>query len=283
MVRHAYGAVQQSCSVSACYECCPAVDLQLREHIRAGYCLVYLDDILIMSKSAAQHAEHLDAVLQSLHSHQLYCQLPECEFALPELRYLRHLVNGTGVKPDPKKVASLESWQPPLTEVSALAAATTSTAHATVLRKHIAKQVRSFLGFMQYFSRFVPRFSDTAAVLYDVTKDSPAPWSDQCTAAWNALKACLLHAAMMHHPDFSKPFHVYFDASITGIGGLLAQDVDGNMCPAAFCARRMQPAEVNYTTTEQEFLAMVHCFRTWRCYLEGTEVFAHTDRSLLRG
>jgi hypothetical protein len=81
----------------------------------------------------------------------------------------------------------------------------------------------------------------------------------------------------MRPPDFRKPFHMYFDASILDIGGLLAQEDNDEMCLLAFCARRMQPAEINYTTTEQEFLAMVHCFCQWRCYAQGTEVFAHTD------
>jgi RNase H-like domain found in reverse transcriptase len=81
----------------------------------------------------------------------------------------------------------------------------------------------------------------------------------------------------MRHPDHDKAFHVYFDASLRGIGGLLVQDFDGLMYPVAFCARRMQPAEVNYITTEHEFLAMVYCFNTWRCYLEGPFFYAHTD------
>jgi hypothetical protein len=82
----------------------------LAEHINAGYCRVYLDDVLVMSNSPEEHARHLDAVLMALHSHKFYCQLPKCEFALLELRYLGHLVNGTGVRPDPKKIAAIDFW-----------------------------------------------------------------------------------------------------------------------------------------------------------------------------
>jgi hypothetical protein len=85
-----------------------AMNLVLRNHIQSGYCRVYLDDILIMSSSAEEHAKHLDAVLSSLHQHRLFCQLPKCDFALSESRYLGHLVNGDGVKPDPKKVTALD-------------------------------------------------------------------------------------------------------------------------------------------------------------------------------
>ena len=84
-------------------------------------------------------------------------------------------------------------------------------------------------------------------------------------------------ATLMHHPDPTLPYHVYFDASIRGIGGMLGQDRERVMHPAAFCARRLQPAETRYSTTEQELLAIVYSFTTWRCYLEGAVVFAHTD------
>jgi hypothetical protein len=97
-----------------------AMNHVLRTHIKAGYCYVYLDDIFIMSFSVEEHATHLDAVLTALRQHNLFCQLPKCEFALSELRYLGHLVNGTGVKPDPKKVAAIDGWKPPLTEIAQL-------------------------------------------------------------------------------------------------------------------------------------------------------------------
>ena len=182
-------------------------------------------------------------------------------------------------------MATLDSWQPLLAEVAKLSQPTTSAAEVKVLHRRIAKCTQSFLGFMQYFNRFIPRFSETAAVLFDVTKDPPhdCQWTADCTTAWNTLKTCLMHAtlALMRHPDFKLPFHVYFDASLHGIGGMLAQEHDYQMCPLAFCARRMQPAETRYITTEQELLAMVHCFRVWRCYLEGSQVFAHTDHEPL--
>ena len=82
---------------------------------------------------------------------------------------------------------------------------------------------------------------------------------------------------MMFHPDFSLPFHVYSDASIKAIGGVLVQFKDSVPYPIAYVARKLTSAEVNYTTTEQELLAMVYCFAQWRCYLEGSDVKLHTD------
>ena len=86
---------------------------------------------------------------------------------------------------------------------------------------------------------------------------------------------------MMYHPDFSLPFHVYSDASIKAIGGVLVQFVDGIAHSIAYVARKLQPAEVNHTTTEQELLTVVYCFQQWRCYLEGSQTILHTDHEPL--
>jgi hypothetical protein len=126
-----------------------AMNQVLATHIKAGYCLVYLDDILIMSSSLADHAKHLDAVLSSLKKHNLYCQLSKCEFALPELRYLGHLVNGSGVRPDPKKVAVLDQWQPPLSDIAMLSDVTASGQQHRSSQLRITKATRSFMGSMQ--------------------------------------------------------------------------------------------------------------------------------------
>ena len=82
-------------------------------HIAQGYCLVYIDDIIIFSKSLEDHVKHLDAVLKSLRQHNLFCQLPKCVWAQRSIKYLGQIVNGTGVLPDPAKVKILDHWKPP--------------------------------------------------------------------------------------------------------------------------------------------------------------------------
>ena len=104
------------CNAPAIFQ--TAMNLLLRDHIDRGYCKVYLDDIIILSKSIAEHQEHLDAVLTSLKEYNLYCQLPKCQWARQELRYLGHIVTGTEVKPDPKRAATLDKWEPPLSQVA---------------------------------------------------------------------------------------------------------------------------------------------------------------------
>ena len=258
-----------------------AMNEVLHEHIRNKYCRVYLDDIIILSKDEEEHAKHLDAVLQDLTRYHLFCQLPKCVWAKKELTYLGHLVNGQGIKPDPSKVAALQHWKPPLEAARQLDLEETSLLARSSLRKQIQHECRRFLGFMNYFNRFIPRYSAMAAPLTDQTKDEAPVWTDECTQAWNTMKTLLANATMMYHPDFRYPFHVFTDASIRAVGGVLIQIIDGKVHPVAFTARKLIPAEVNYTTTEQEMLAVVYCFSQWRCYLEGTDVVLHTDHEPL--
>jgi RNase H-like domain found in reverse transcriptase/Reverse transcriptase (RNA-dependent DNA polymerase)/Integrase zinc binding domain/gag-polyprotein putative aspartyl protease len=269
------------CNAPAIFQ--QAMNTILRDHILGGYCKVYLDDVVIMSKDMATHAEHLDKVLTSLHQHNLFCQLPKCTWAQPQLRYLGHIVSGQGVAPDPSKVKALDSWDPPVQLVAQLAAAQAadSQKEATQLQEQIATQCRRFLGFMNYFNRFIPRYSDMACDLHGHTQKNPPVWTQACTDAWNQLKTCLKRATMMYHPDFSLPFHVYSDASTKAIGGVLIQFQDDVAHPVAYVARKLTSAEVNYTTTEQEMLAFVYCFAQWRCYLEGSQVFLHSDHEPL--
>ena len=134
---------------------------------------------------------------------------------------------------------------------------------------------------MNYFSRFIPRFSDIAVILHEQTKKEAPPWSALLTDSWNMLKKLLSNATLMHHPNFALPFHVFSDASIRAIGGVLMQLHENSLRPIAYIARKMLPAEVNYNTTEQELLAIIFCFGQWRCYLEGSQVLLHTDHEPL--
>ena len=115
-----------------------------------------------------------------------------------------------------------------------------------------------------------------------MTCDTPSEqWGDKHTQAWETMRQALCNATLMHHPDPQRPYHVYTDASIRAIGGVLIQEYEAEHRPIAFAARKLTPAERNYTTTDQEHLAVVFCFRQWRCYLKGARVFLHTDHEPL--
>ena len=251
----------------------------LAPHIQKGYCLVYLDDIIIYSTSLTDHELHLDAVLTTLQEHNLFCQLPKCEWAQQSIKYLGHIVSGTGVVPDPNKVKALKDWDIP-PQIERLTEELSSMERVTI-RKQIIHECRRFLGFMNYFARFIPQFAHLAAPLNEQCSEKAPQWTPECTNNWSKLKTALLNATLMYHPVFTEPFHVYSDASNRAIGGVLMQEHDGQLQPVAYAARKMLKAECNYITTEQEILAIVYCFQKWRCYLDGTAVIVHTDHEPL--
>lgn len=223
------------------------------------FCLVYLDDVLIYSSSPEEHARHLDLILTKLQDHNLVCHPDKCQFELSELRYLGYIVGKDGLKPDPAKVQIVQDWVTPKD----------------------TGEVRSFLGLVNYFRRFIPRYDALAAPLYAQTRKEPPPWDRSCDASFAALKRALTNAPTLRLPDMKEAFHVFSDASVRGIGGVLMQTFADGMHPIAFIGRRQTSAEVNYITTEQELLALVYCLKVWRCYLEGLTFVVHTDHQPL--
>jgi hypothetical protein len=243
------------------------------------FALVYIDDIMIFSKTAEEHAQHLRQVLQLLRQHDLYCKLKKCEFNRPEVKFLGHIVGRHGIKVDPSKISAISDWPVP------------KSVH----------HVRSFLGLATYFRKFIQGFSSMVAPLTDCLKGrvvAKAPrrrkgakegeegpvdpaaaveWTPECQKAFELTKLALTTAPVLTSPDPSKPYRVVCDASLAGIGAVLMQGGK----PVAYESRKYTAAEKNYAlyTGEQEMLACVHALRTWRCYLEGPEFELVTDHN----
>src|SRR3569623_1702650 len=216
------------------------------------FVVVYLDDILIYSKTAEEHQEHVRLVLETLRQHKFYVCESKSSFANSETRFLGHVVSAEGIRPDPKKVQSVQEWPVP---------------------KNV-HDVRSFMGLVNYFRKFIKDFATLAAPLTDLTRAKhPWAWTERCEQTSLALKHCLTEAPPLISPDVSKPYEVVTDASTVGIGAVLLQDNR----PIAFESRKLSDAEKIYTTTEQEMLAVVHALQTWRCYLEGATFTVVTD------
>ena len=157
---------------------------------------------------------------------------------------------------DPAKVQAIQDWEPP------------TNVHG----------VCSFVGLATYFRKFIESFSRVVAALANLTKkETSFVWNEKCQKAFEDVKHALTHAPVLALPNFLHPFVVECDASIEGIGAVLLQ----NNRPLAYESRRLIPAEVNYTTGEQELLAVVHACKTWRCYLEGSHFTVVTDHNPL--
>ena len=238
----------------------PATFQGVMNHIFSGLLnrcvIVYLDDILVFSKSAEEHQQHLREVFAVLRKHRLYAKRSKCSFCTSELHFLGYIVSQHGIAADPAKTTAVAAWPEPTN----------------------VKQLRSFLGLANYYRKFVSNFSRIAAPLNALTKKSVAfSWSAECREAFQVLKYTLSTAPVLALPDLSKPYEVITDASGFALGAVLQQD--GR--PIAFASRRMQPAERNYHPGEQELLAAIFALRQWRCYLEGADLVLVTDHASL--
>jgi RNase H-like domain found in reverse transcriptase/Reverse transcriptase (RNA-dependent DNA polymerase)/Aspartyl protease len=220
------------------------------------FVVVYLDDILIYSSSETEHVEHVRQVLQVLRESKLYAKISKCEFMRDRVEYVGHIVSAEGVSVDPKKIASVREWPTP---------------------KSVG-ELRSFLGFANYYRRFVLRYAERANPLHKLLKkDTAYAWGEEQAKAFQDLKAALGSTPVLLIPDMEKPFTVITDASGVAIGAILCQNHGAGLQPVAYESRKLTQAERNYTTGEQEALAVVYALKQWRCYLEGKRFTLLTD------
>ncbi|KAJ9520381.1 hypothetical protein QJQ45_000131 [Haematococcus lacustris] len=223
--------------------------------------IVYLDDILIFSRSHADHAQHLRRVLGLLQEHKLYAKLSKCEFGLSQTEFLGHIISSTGIACDPKKITAVETWPVPTT----------------------VQDVRSFLGLANFYRRFVKNFADIAAPLTALTqadghdKQGKVAWGPAQQSAFEALKTALTSAPVLIAPDPAQSYTLRCDASGIGIGAVLSQGKGPAERVVAYHSRKLLPAERNYPTHEQELLSMVEALKVWRHYLLGVHFTLLTD------
>lgn len=230
------------------------------------YACVYIDDILIYSRSAEEHVEHVRNVLNALKTHKLLAKPTKCEWFVPSVEYLGHIISGTGVAVDPAKVSVLAEWPIPQTKTD----------------------VRSFLGLANYYRRFIPEFADIAAPLNSLVHDKVPehiPWHDEHQHAFNTLKHALTHTPVLRTYDRDlKCTVVITDASSSrsAIGAVLMQDDGNGARPIAYFSRKMTATETRYPTREQELLAIKEALKHWKHYLLGISFNIHSDHQSLQ-
>ena len=215
-------------------------------------CLVYLDDIIVFSKTPEEHLQQLRTVLQKLQKAQLYAKLSKCEFGLKKVKFLGHVVSNMGIQPDEDKIRLVRDWPTPRN----------------------VKECRQFVGLAQYFRKFVQGFATMIAPLTALFRQNATfVWTAECQEAFDMAKRALTAATCLKLPDDDSPFTVVCDACKIGIGAVLLQEHR----PVAFEGRKLTPAEQTWGTTEQEMLAVVHHLEKWRCYLDGRKFTVITD------
>jgi len=244
----------------------PATFMRLMNTIFVGeldrFVQVFLDDILIFSETIEQHVAHLRKVLTTLRQQQLFAKMSKCEFGLPAVTYLGHIVSSEGISTDPSKVAAVKDWPTP------------KDVH----------EVRQFLGLAGYYQRFILNFAGIAAPLTDLTKDdTPWTWSESQSSAFSTLKRALASAPVLMVPDPHKDFVVETDASGFAIGAIVSQEDDkGRLRVVSYASRKMTGPESRYAVHTKELLAIHYAFGKFRHYLHGPRVKVITDHQSLK-
>ena len=222
------------------------------------FLVVYMDDFRIFNKDEASHLKHLETVLRRLEENNLLVSPEKCEFMKTEIDFLRFLVGKHGLRVNPSKVEVLKTWPKPKSLF----------------------EVRSFLGLLQSFRRFVAKFSEVAAAMTNLTKKDQGigKWNSKCDEAFEKLKEAITNAPVLVSPDWSKPFRCHISSSQTAFGGTLTQlDENGRDRDIALYSRMLSPTEFVYTANDRALLGLISFLNRFRCYLEGTESQVFTD------
>ncbi|GJW42170.1 putative reverse transcriptase domain-containing protein [Tanacetum coccineum] len=211
----------------------PAVFMDLMNRVCKPYLdkfvIVFIDDILIYSKDEKEHEEHLKAILELLKKEQLYAKFSKCEFWIPKVQFLGHVIDSRGIHVDPAKIESIKDWASPKTPT----------------------EIRQFLGLAGYYRRFIEGFSKIAKSMTKLTqKGIKFDWGEKEENAFQLIKQKLCSAPILALPKGSEDFVVYCDASHKGLGVVLMQREK----VIAYASRQLKVHEKNYTTHDLELL-----------------------------
>ncbi|GKB73539.1 putative reverse transcriptase domain-containing protein, partial [Tanacetum coccineum] len=229
----------------------PAVFMDLMNRVCKPYLdkfvIVFIDDILIYSKNKQEHEEHLKIILELLKKEELYAKFSKCEFWIPKVQFLGHVIDSEGIHVDPAKIESIKDWTSPKSPT----------------------EIRQFLGLAGYYRRFIEGFSKIAKPMTKLTqKKVKFEWGDKQEAAFQLLKQKLCSAPILALPEGSEDFIVYCDASKKGLGAVLMQRE--KVISYASCQLKIH--EKNYTTHDLELGAVVFALKIWRHYLVEPQI-----------
>ena len=240
--------------------------------LNMNWCIVYLDDIIIFSDTKEEHIKRLEAVFQKLMAAGLKLKPTKCFFFRDEIEYLGHVVSGKGISTNPKKIEAVTKWPTPKT----------------------VYDVRSFLGFVGYYRRFIKNFSKIAKPIREVitglenqskraAKKTHIEWTDIADSAFETLKTMCVNTPILAYPDYQLPFTLHTDSSTDGLGAVLYQKQNGKQRVIAYASRSVSKAESNYPAHKLEFLALKWAVcEKFHEYLYGTKPFeVFTDNNPL--
>ena len=232
------------------------------------WCIIYLDDIVIFSKDLASHLKRLEAVLWKLEEAGLKLKPSKCELFWQHLAYLGHIISAQGVATDEGMIKAIKNWSTPMNIM----------------------EVRSLLGFMGYYHKFIPKVMQVALPLHKLTsgenaskKKAVIKWDSRCQQAFDDLKRLCTMAPILGYADFTKLFMLHTDACGTGLGAVLYQTQEnGTKVVIAYASRSLSKAESHYPAHKLEFLALKWAVvEKFHEYMYGLTFNVYTDNNPL--
>ena len=225
------------------------------------FVFVYLDDILVASTNPTDHANHLRQVFQLLSANSLVVNRAKSVFGVPELTYLGHCVNTTGISPLPSRVDAVREFPTPDSKAS----------------------LQRFLGMINYYHRFMPQLAEKLYPLHEATKvkGQIITWTPDCEIAFDSAKSALASATLLHHPHPTATTSITVDASDKAVSGQLEQLQTGIWRPIAFFSRKLSAAERKYSAFDRKLLAIYLAIKHFRHFVEGWAFRIYTDHKPL--
>jgi len=214
-------------------------------------CIVYLDNVLIYSNTLQQHRKDVSNILEAIRQSGMKVKPSKCEFHQNETEYLGFIIGQEGVKTDPVKIQAIWDWTTPTT----------------------IKEIQCFIGFCNFYRRFIEGFSRTTKPLYAKTKKECLgnwEWGDKEPQAFDELRTKLTTAPLLGYFDPLAPTKIDTDASKSVSSGILSRQCqDGKWRQVAYRSKKMSDAECNYDIHDKELLAIVEAFHEWKRYTRG--------------
>lgn len=222
---------------------------------------VFMDDFSVFGSNFDECLHHLQIVLKRCEDCNLVLNWEKCHFMVQQGIVLGHGISSKGIEVDKAKIDIISKLPPPIT----------------------VKGIRSFLGHARFYRRFIKDFSKISRPLCTLlSKDAKFVWTDECMDDFNLLKKLLTSAPIMMAPDWNLPFELMCDASDFALGAVLGQRVDKVPHVIYYASRTLNDAQLNYSTTEKELLAVIFALEKFRSYLIGSKVIIFTDHAALR-
>ena len=228
------------------------------------FCYAYIDDILIASTTAEKHIEHLRILFERFQEYGVVINPGKCVFGQPEVEFLGYLVTGDGTKPLPARVQAIKNYQEPKT----------------------AKDLRRYLGMVNFYRRFVPRAAEIEAPLNDLLQDNikgktPVTWTQAARQAFQTVKESLARATLLAHPEQNAKLALFTDASDTSVGAVLQQKTGEGWEPLGFFSKKLSPTEAKYSAFDRELLAIYVAIKYFRHMVEARDFTIYTDHKPL--